>query len=114
MVLDLGESQFLAELVALPAVAGEVDRLRVKERFVEPVELLLDRLDSAFLLHGPFAGLGMPLLPNVKDAVFDQAHSLGFRACGRLTRQVIIDGIEDDEVLMEYFCSNVPFRIPPA
>ena len=31
---------------------------------------------------------------------------LGFRECGRLTRQVIIDGTEDDEVLMEYFCSN--------
>jgi len=30
--------------------------------------------------------------------------SLGFRECGRLTRQVVIDGIEDDEVLMEYFC----------
>lgn len=29
--------------------------------------------------------------------------SLGFRACGRLTRQVIIDGVEDDEVLMECF-----------
>jgi ribosomal protein S18 acetylase RimI-like enzyme len=28
---------------------------------------------------------------------------LGFRACGRLTRQVVIDGIEDDEVLMELF-----------
>jgi ribosomal protein S18 acetylase RimI-like enzyme len=39
---------------------------------------------------------------------------LGFRECGRLTRQVIIDGIEDDEVLMEYFCSNVPRRISPA
>jgi RimJ/RimL family protein N-acetyltransferase len=26
---------------------------------------------------------------------------LGFRACGRLTRQVIIDGVEDDELLME-------------
>lgn len=33
---------------------------------------------------------------------------LGFRECGRLTRQVIIDGSEDDEVLMEYFCSNAP------
>jgi GNAT superfamily N-acetyltransferase len=31
--------------------------------------------------------------------------TLGFRECGRLTRQVIIDGVEDDEVLMEYFCS---------
>ena len=27
----------------------------------------------------------------------------GFRECGRLTRQVVIDGIEDDEVLMELF-----------
>ena len=26
---------------------------------------------------------------------------LGFKECGRLTGQVIIDGIEDDEVLME-------------
>jgi len=29
---------------------------------------------------------------------------LGFEECGRLTRQVIIDGVEDDEVLMEFFC----------
>ena len=29
--------------------------------------------------------------------------SLGFRECGRLTRQVVIDGTEDDEVLMELF-----------
>ena len=28
---------------------------------------------------------------------------LGFQDCGRLSRQVIIDGIEDDEVLMEFF-----------
>lgn len=28
---------------------------------------------------------------------------LGFRECGRFTRQVIIDGVEDDEVLMELF-----------
>lgn len=28
---------------------------------------------------------------------------LGFRACGRLTRQVRIDGHEDDEILMELF-----------
>jgi RimJ/RimL family protein N-acetyltransferase len=29
---------------------------------------------------------------------------LGFRECGRLTRQVIIGGVEDDEILMEFFC----------
>jgi ribosomal protein S18 acetylase RimI-like enzyme len=28
---------------------------------------------------------------------------LGFRACGRLARQVRIDGVEDDEILMELF-----------
>jgi ribosomal protein S18 acetylase RimI-like enzyme len=28
---------------------------------------------------------------------------LGFRVCGRLTSQVLIDGVEDDEVLMELF-----------
>ena len=29
--------------------------------------------------------------------------SLGFTVCGRLSRQVVIDGVEDDEVLMEFF-----------
>jgi ribosomal protein S18 acetylase RimI-like enzyme len=28
---------------------------------------------------------------------------LGFKECGRLTRQVRMDGQEDDEILMEYF-----------
>jgi hypothetical protein len=28
---------------------------------------------------------------------------LGFQDCGRLARQVMIDGVEDDEVLMELF-----------
>jgi ribosomal protein S18 acetylase RimI-like enzyme len=28
---------------------------------------------------------------------------LGFQYCGRLTRQVVIDGVDDDEVLMELF-----------
>lgn len=27
--------------------------------------------------------------------------SLGFTACGRYTRHVIIDGVEDDEILLE-------------
>src|SRR5262249_21178374 len=44
VMLDLGEREFLAQLVALPTVTGEVDRLGVEERFVEPVELLQDRL----------------------------------------------------------------------
>ena len=31
---------------------------------------------------------------------------LGFRRCGLLTRQVIIDGVEDDEILLECFLGN--------
>ena len=31
---------------------------------------------------------------------------LGFQDCGRLSRQVVIDGIEDDEVLMEFFIES--------
>ena len=31
---------------------------------------------------------------------------LGFKECGRLTRQVIIDGVADDEVLMEFFLAG--------
>ena len=29
--------------------------------------------------------------------------NLGFQAAGRLTRQVVIDGVEDDELLFEFF-----------
>jgi ribosomal protein S18 acetylase RimI-like enzyme len=35
---------------------------------------------------------------------------LGFRACGRLARQVRIDGTEDDEILMELFLAGPVFR----
>ena len=31
---------------------------------------------------------------------------LGFHECGRLTGQVIIDGFQDDEILMEFFCNR--------
>ena len=31
---------------------------------------------------------------------------LGFKECGGLTRQVIIDGVADDEVLMEFFLAR--------
>ena len=68
MAIDLRERQFLAQLVALPAVAGEVDRLRVQERFVEPVELLLDRFDAALLFRRPLVRFRTPLLPGVEDA----------------------------------------------
>ena len=43
VVVDLGERQFLAQFVALPFIARQVDRLRVEKGFVEPVQLLLNR-----------------------------------------------------------------------
>ena len=79
MAIDLREGQFLAQLVALPAVAGEVDRLRVEEGFVEPVELLLDRFCAALLVRRPRVRFGTPLLPDVKDAILHQAHVAGRR-----------------------------------
>ena len=79
VVVDLGERQFLAQFVALTAVAGEVDRLQIEERFVQPVELLLDRLDGPLLLRGPVVRFRAPLLPDVEDAVLHQAHVAGCR-----------------------------------
>ena len=38
---------------------------------------------------------------NIAAQAFYRA--LGFKECGRLTRHVIIDGVEDDEVIMEFF-----------
>lgn len=29
--------------------------------------------------------------------------ALGFTECGRLSRQIVVDGVEDDEILMEFF-----------
>jgi hypothetical protein len=67
--VDLRERQFLAQLVASTAVAGEVDRLRVRERFVETVELLLDRFNPALLFRRPRAPFRTPRLSHVKDAI---------------------------------------------
>jgi ribosomal protein S18 acetylase RimI-like enzyme len=40
-------------------------------------------------------------VPNTAAQAFYRR--LGFQECGRLARQVRIDGVEDDEVLMEFF-----------
>ena len=41
-MVDLGQRQRLAQFVALAAVGRDVDRLRVEERLVKLVQLLLD------------------------------------------------------------------------
>jgi hypothetical protein len=42
-MVDLRKREFLAQPVALPLVAREVNRLRIQERFVQPVQLQLNR-----------------------------------------------------------------------
>ena len=44
MPVDLDESQFLAQSIALPLVRFKVDRSSKDKRIIEPVELLLNRL----------------------------------------------------------------------
>jgi ribosomal protein S18 acetylase RimI-like enzyme len=36
---------------------------------------------------------------------------LGFVECGRLSRQIVLDGIEDDEVLLEMFFDRRDRRV---
>jgi hypothetical protein len=73
-MVDLGERQLLAQLVALPAVAGEVDRLRVQERFVQLVQLLLDRTHPPLLFRRPVLRFSPTLLPHAEDSILDQPH----------------------------------------
>ena len=47
VLVDLQERELLAQLVFVAVVRVDVDRLSKKERFIESVELLLDRLRPA-------------------------------------------------------------------
>lgn len=40
------------------------------------------------------------LLPNWRNRGIGRL----LQPCGRLSRQLVIDGLEDDEVLVEFFC----------
>ena len=78
-MVDLGERQFLAQLVALTAVGRDVDRLRVQERLVQLVQLLLDGTYPLLLFNCAILRLSAPLFSHVEDAVLDQAHIAGCR-----------------------------------
>lgn len=71
-MVDFGERQLLAQLVVQTAAARDVDRFGVQERLVQPIELLLDGLDSPLLLRGSVPGLGAALFPDEENLVFDQ------------------------------------------
>jgi hypothetical protein len=61
--------------------------LGVEKRFVEPVELLLDRFDPALLFRRPLVRFRTPLLPHVEDATLHQAHVAG----PRLKQRQLVD-----------------------
>jgi hypothetical protein len=73
-VVDLGERQLLAQPVALPPVALGVDRMLEQERFVQPIELLLDGLDALLLLGRSVLRVRATLLPGVENPVLDEPH----------------------------------------
>src|SRR4051812_45605299 len=73
-MIDLGERQFLAELVALPAVGRDVDRLRVQERLVQLVQLLLDGTHPPLLFRRPVLRFRATLLPHAEDSILDETH----------------------------------------
>src|SRR6266545_6157311 len=73
-MVDLGERQFLAQLVALTAVGRDVDRLRVEKRLVQFVQLLLDGTHPPFLFRRPVLRFSSTLLPRAEDSILDQTH----------------------------------------
>src|SRR5688572_2247534 len=73
-MIDLGQRQLLAQLVALPAVGSDVDRLRVEERFVQLVQLLLDGTHPPLLFRRPVLRFSPTLLPRAEDSILDQPH----------------------------------------
>jgi hypothetical protein len=87
LVVDLRERQFLAQLVALTFVARQVDRLRVEERFVQPIQLLLNRFDAPLDLGGVILHLGRDLLPYKEHAILHEPHIAG----GRLQQRELVD-----------------------
>jgi RimJ/RimL family protein N-acetyltransferase len=60
------------------------------------------RATAAFARHGRYTKLVIQVR-SANAAAQSFYRGLGFVECGRLSRQVIIDGVADDEILMELF-----------
>lgn len=59
----------------MATVGVEVDRFRVRERLVEPIECEADDLEPSFLFGGSLTGCGALLFPHVQDAILDEGMS---------------------------------------
>jgi hypothetical protein len=77
VLIDLQERELLAQLVLVAVVRFDVDGLDKEERFVEPVELLLDRLGPTLGIGGIVSDLGLALLLCVQHVPFHEPHVAG-------------------------------------
>ena len=74
MLVDLQHCELLAQRVLVPVVSVDVDRLSKKKRFVESVELLLDRLRPPFNVGNVATDLSLALFPHTKDMLFNPSN----------------------------------------
>ena len=87
-MVDLGQRQLLAQPVALSARSVvEVDRLRIEERLVQAVELLLNRLGAPLALRVRLTVASARRCHRREDAVLDQPHV----ARSRLQQREFVD-----------------------
>jgi hypothetical protein len=74
VLIDLQQRELLAQLVLVPVVCVNVDRLSKEKRFVESVELLLDRLRLPFNVSNVAKELSLALLPRTQHMLFHEPH----------------------------------------
>jgi hypothetical protein len=79
VAVDVEERELLPQLVLVTVVRVDVDRLSKKKRFVESVELLLNRLRPTLKVRDVAADLGLPLFPRAHDVLSHEPHVAGRR-----------------------------------
>lgn len=72
--VDVCQRELLTQLVALPLVRVQIDRLRKDEGLVQPVELMLNRLRLPLSIRRVVSDFGLTLLPRLQNKLLDQAH----------------------------------------
>lgn len=75
--VDLAQREFLAKLVAVSLVGGDVDRLREEGRFIESVDLLLNRVGPASGIVRFARDFGLTLLPCLQHPFLHDARVAG-------------------------------------
>jgi hypothetical protein len=73
-MIDLGERELLAQLVALPTVSRDVESPPSRGTPVQLVQLLLDCTHPPLLFRRAVVRFGPALLPHVEDSILDESH----------------------------------------